>query len=190
MLDLCGVLETVVFLQALTLEAGALTVLQGIALGFLGTLAVFVLVVTLERRLPHKKMLIATGLLITWVLAVMVGTTVQTLQVVGWIPVSPITGLQLPYWTGLWLGLYPTWQGVVAQAGAITIILGSYVGAEALRRHRRLGSISHWKAAPRLARNSPEPPHPVPLLSEDESRSPEAPPAALSTGVPRRRSSI
>jgi high-affinity iron transporter len=129
--------ETVLFLQAMTLEAGALTVLQGVALGFAGVVGVFVLVVALERRLPHKKMLIATGLLITWVLVVMVGTTVQTMQKVGWVAVSPIEGLDLPYWAGLWLGLYPTWQGIGAQAAAALFVVGSYFGAEALRKRRR-----------------------------------------------------
>ncbi len=49
------------FLQAMTLEAGALTVLQGVALGLAGVVGVFVLVIALERKLPHKKMLVATG---------------------------------------------------------------------------------------------------------------------------------
>ena len=129
--------ETVLFLQAMTLEAGALTVLQGVALGFAGVLGVFVLVVALERRLPHKKMLIATGLLITWVLVVMVGTTVQTMQKVGWIAVSPIEGLELPYWAGLWFGVFPTWQGIGAQAVAAVFVLGSYFAAEAVRKRRR-----------------------------------------------------
>jgi high-affinity iron transporter len=129
--------ETVLFLQAMTLEAGALSVLEGIALGLAGVVAVFVLVIALERRLPHKKMLIATGVLITWVLVVMVGTTVQTMQKVGWIGVTPIQGLELPYWTGLWLGVFPTWQGVIAQCAAATFVLGSYFAAEALRKQRR-----------------------------------------------------
>ena len=125
------------FLQAMTLEAGAVTVLEGAALGLAGVVAVFVLVIALERKLPHKKMLMATGLLITWVLVVMAGTTVQTMQKVGWIAVTPIEGLELPYWTGLWLGTFPTWQGVLAQAAAVVFVLGSYVGAEALRKRRR-----------------------------------------------------
>jgi high-affinity iron transporter len=129
--------ETVIFLQALTLEAGALTVLQGVALGFAATLAVGAAVFVLERRLPHKKMLVSTGILITWVLVVLVGQTVQTMQKVGWAPVSPIEGLQLPYWSGIWLGLYPTWQGLCAQAAALVLVVGSYVGAEALRARRR-----------------------------------------------------
>jgi high-affinity iron transporter len=129
--------ETVLFLQAMTLEAGALTVLEGVALGLAAVVAVFVLVIALERRLPHKKMLIATGVLITWVLVVMVGTTVQTMQKVGWVAVTPIEGLELPYWTGLWLGVFPTWQGIGAQVAAATFVLGSYVAAEALRKRRR-----------------------------------------------------
>ena len=52
--------------------------------------------------------------MVTGVLVVMVGTTVQILQTVGWLPVSPIAGLRLPYWTGMWFGFYPTWEGVAA----------------------------------------------------------------------------
>jgi high-affinity iron transporter len=129
--------ETVLFLQALTLEAGAWTVLQGAAIGFAGVLGVFFLVVALERRLPHKKMLIATGILITWVLVVLVGQTVQTMQVVGWVSVTPVQGFQPPYWAGVWLGVYPTWEGLLAQAAAAVFVLGSYIGAEALRKRRR-----------------------------------------------------
>jgi high-affinity iron transporter len=147
--------ETVLFLQAMTLEAGALTVLQGVALGFAGVVGVFVLVVALERRLPHKKMLVATGLLITWVLVVMVGTTVQTMQKVGWVAVSPIEGLELPYWAGLWLGLYPTWQGIGAQAAAALFVVGSYFGAEALRKRRRAQIVAATASAPSSASAEP-----------------------------------
>ena len=47
--------ETVLFLQAMTLEAGALTVLQGVALGLAAVVAVFVLVIALERKLPAQE---------------------------------------------------------------------------------------------------------------------------------------
>ena len=134
--------ETVLFLQAMTLEAGALTVLQGVALGLAGVVGVFVLVIKLERKLPHKKLLIATGVLITGVLVVMVGTTVQTMQKVGWIGVTPIQGLELPYWAGLWLGLFPTWQGLIAQTAAIVFVVGSYLAAEGVQRRRRQARIA------------------------------------------------
>jgi high-affinity iron transporter len=143
--------ETVLFLQALTLEAGAWTVLQGVLLGFAGVVGVFALVVALERRLPHKKMLVATGLLITGVLAVLVGHTVQTMQVVGWMPITPVDGLTLPFWTGTWLGLFPTWEGLTLQGAAIVFVLGSYVVAEALRarkRRRLIASVATPSVSP------------------------------------------
>jgi high-affinity iron transporter len=129
--------ETVLFLQAIVLEAGAGLVLVGVAIGLAATLAVGFLTIRLQRKLPHKKMLVATGLLILWVLVVMVGTTVQTLQVVGWVPVTPVEGLQLPYWAGLWLGVFPTWEGLLAQGAAFVFVLGSYVLAEQIRKRKR-----------------------------------------------------
>ena len=141
--------ETVLFLQALTLEAGILAVLPGVMLGLAATLAVGGLTILLERKLPHRKMLIATGILMTWVLVILVGTTVQTFQVVGWLPVTPIEGLQLPYWAGAWLGIYPTWEGVIAQVGAAVFVIGSYVAAEQVRARRRRRILA---PAPRRAR--------------------------------------
>ena len=151
--------ETVLFLQALTLEAGILAVLPGVMLGLGATLAVGALTIVLERKLPHRKMLIATGILMTWVLVILVGTTIQTFQVVGWLPVTPIEGLQLPYWAGAWLGVYPTWQGVLAQAGAAVFVVGSYVAAEQIRARRRRRIVS--SAAPSVVRRPVSVPVPV-----------------------------
>ena len=47
--------ETVLFLQALTLEAGAWTVLQGVLLGFAAVVGVFFLVIALERRASAQE---------------------------------------------------------------------------------------------------------------------------------------
>ena len=55
-------------------------------------------------------MLIATGVLIGIVLAVMTGVTVQNLQGLGWIPTTPI-GIDLSLTWGRWLGLYANWEG-------------------------------------------------------------------------------
>ena len=137
--------ETVLFLQALTLEAGAMTVLEGVALGFAGVVGVFFLVIALERKLPHKRMLVATGVLITVVLVALVGQTVQTMQAVGWLPVSPAS-VELPYWSGVWLGVYPTWEGLGAQVGAALFVVGSYLAAEALRARKRRRIITRASA--------------------------------------------
>jgi high-affinity iron transporter len=129
--------EVVLFLQALVLEGGLAVVLSGVALGLAATAVVGVITFALQARLPYKKMLIATGVLIGGVLLVMVGHTVHVLQVVGWLPIHTILALPLPYWTGTWLGLYPTWEGILLQAAAAVFVIGSYYLAEYTHRRGR-----------------------------------------------------
>ena len=140
--------ETVLFLQALVLEAGTAVVLGGVAVGLLGTLLVGLIVFVLQAKLPHKKMLIATGVLIGVVLLQMVGNTVHVMQVVGWLPLHPIRSLELPYWVGMWFGLYATWEGIALQIAAGAFVIGSYVLAEYVQ-HRRV-KVAVQAAAPQL----------------------------------------
>ena len=128
--------ETVLFLQALELSSGLVVVLEGVLLGGLAVMAVAVATFVLERRLPYKKMLIVTGVLLTAVLVIMVGKTVRTMQGVGWIPITPID-VDVPYWLGIWLGVFPTVETAVAQAGAAVFVVGSYLLAERLKRPAR-----------------------------------------------------
>ena len=159
--------ETVLFLQALVLEAGVANVVEGVALGAVGVAAVGVLTIALQRKLPHKRMLELTGILILGVLVIMVGKTVQVCQVVGWLPVHPIGDLRLPYWAGLWFGVFPTWEGVAAQVGAAAFVVGSYGGAEWLRARRRRARLT----APAPAGPVPAPRQPSPSGSLVRSRS-------------------
>ncbi|MCB9136990.1 MAG: FTR1 family protein [Caldilineaceae bacterium] len=129
--------ETALFLQALLLNAGASIVLQGVLLGAIGVLAAGVVTVALQRRLPYMKMFIVTAVLIGLVLVTMVGNTVHVMQKVGWMPLHPIQWLDLPYWMGLWFGVFPTWEGIGFQFLAAAFVLGSYFGAEALRKRER-----------------------------------------------------
>lgn len=129
--------ETVLFLQSLVLDAGMRIVLEGVGLGLIGVAIVGFLVFNLQMRLPYKSMLIVTGVLIGVVLLTMVGNTVHVLQAVGWMPITPINGLYLPYWMGRWFGLFATWQGVIGQIAAATFVIGSYVLAERMQANER-----------------------------------------------------
>ncbi len=134
--------ETVLFLQALVLDAGFWPILQGTLVGLLCVFAAGWLTFKLQSRLPYKRMLVWTGVLIGVVLLVMVGNTVHVMQVVGWLPVHPIRWLALPYWTGLWFGTYATWEGILLQAAAAAFVIGSYIAAEAMsKRHTRRGGL-------------------------------------------------
>jgi high-affinity iron transporter len=130
--------ETVLFLQNMQVSAGSQATALGILIGLAGTLAVGFFTFKLERKLPYKKMLIATGVLIGLVLGVMVGTTVHSLQGLGWVPSTP-TGFALAPWWGQWLGVFATWEGIGAQLAALVVVYGSYALARQLqsRRYRR-----------------------------------------------------
>jgi high-affinity iron transporter len=138
--------EVVLFLQALVLEGGLAVVLSGVAVGLAATVLVGLITFGLQARLPYKKMLIATGIMIGGVLLVMVGNTVHILQVVGWLPIHPIVALPLPYWTGMWLGLYPTWEGILLQAAAAIFVIGSYYLAEWHKKQRHSPALSTHSA--------------------------------------------
>jgi high-affinity iron transporter len=86
-------------------------------------------------------MLIVTGVLLAFVLVVMVGATVRTLQGAGWFPIHSID-VDLPYWLGTWLGVFPTWETLGAQVVAFAFVIGSYFAAEYVRvkRPRRRSS--------------------------------------------------
>jgi high-affinity iron transporter len=107
-------------------------VLSGVALGLVMTAAVGALTFVLERRLPYKRMLVVTGVLIAVVLVVLVGNTARTLQGVGWMPITPLD-VELPLWMGTWLGVFPTVETLAAQAAALAFVIGSYFLAEYVR---------------------------------------------------------
>ncbi len=125
-------LETVLFLQALQTSAGLGAAALGAGIGLGATLIVGVITFKLQRKLPFKRMLILTGVLIALVLAVMVGTTVHNLQGIGWLPTST-TSFEVSINWSMWLGVYPTWEGVGAQLGALVFVLGSYFAAREIQ---------------------------------------------------------
>ena len=127
--------ETVLFLQSLELSAGATAVIEGAGLGLALTLGVAVLTFALQRKLPYKKMLIVTGVLLGVVLVVMVGQTARTMQGTGWLPITPLDW-EIPSSLGLWLGVFPSVETLVAQVAAIVFVIGSYALATELKVRR------------------------------------------------------
>jgi high-affinity iron transporter len=121
-------METVLFLQALQLSSGVGVVAAGVGLGLAGTAIVGFITFKAERKLPYKKMLIVTGVLIALVLFIMVGNTVRTLQGVGWFPIHPID-VDIPLWMGTWLGIHPAVETLLAQVLAVVFVIGSYWAA-------------------------------------------------------------
>ena len=139
--------EVVLFLQSLQLKAGTATVLEGVAIGLAGTIAVGFATFSLQHKLPYKKMLVVTGVLLGVVLVVMVGGSARTLQDVGWLSRTPV-GVQFPDWWARWFELVPTWETIGAQVLAAVLVLGSYFAAEwiKVRLPRRRGEAAAQRA--------------------------------------------
>jgi high-affinity iron transporter len=139
--------EVVLFLQSYNLRLGGGVVMKGALLGLLLTGMVAVLTFVIQQRLPYRKMLITTGILLGVVLLVMVGEQAQEMQLAHWIPTTPIVVLEpyVPGWMGLWFAVFPTVETLVAQLIAAVLVIGSYFAA------RRFGGGSTG-AAPIEAR--------------------------------------
>ena len=91
-----------------------------------------------------------TGVMLGVVLIVMVGESVQEMQLAGWLPVTTVP-LSIPGWVGLWFAVFPTVEGLVAQllaggAGDRVLlrrrVLEGEAAAGARRRSRR------WRSRP------------------------------------------
>ncbi len=143
--------EVVLFLQNLELRAGSATVLEGVGLGLVGTAAVGTVTFWLHHKLPYRKMLILTGVLVAFVLVVMIGGTALTFQDLGWLPRHP-TPFTLPGWMGAWFEMYSSWETLGAQLLAAVLVVGSYFAAEQMKvkRPRRRGEAvaAHADAPP------------------------------------------
>ncbi len=124
--------EVVLFLQNLELQQGSAAVAEGVGIGLLATAIVGVVVFKLQRKLPYKKMLIATAVLASFVLVVMVGGTARTFIDLGWLP-NARTPFAVPGWMGAWFEVYDQWWSLGAQTFAAILVAGSYFLAEELK---------------------------------------------------------
>ena len=117
--------EVVLFLQTYRLKLGGLPILYGVSAGLALTIVVGVLTFVAQRRLPYRRMLVCTGVLLGLVLLVMVGEQAQEMQLARWLPTTPVH-LAVPAWASLWFAIFPTVETLTAQTLAAALVLGSY----------------------------------------------------------------
>jgi high-affinity iron transporter len=153
--------ETTLFLQSLILESGMKWVLIGIACGAVMVAAAGVLIFVIGARLPYRKLLVFTGVLVVTILVTFLGSTVRLFQTVGWLPIHPIPGLHLPTWAGFWLGLYPSVEGLVIPLLGFAYVIGAwlFVKVQAARRGARAMAAARqaesFRAHPALVKRPP-----------------------------------
>ena len=136
--------EVVLFLQSYNLRLGGSVVFKGALLGLLLSGMVALLTFVLQQRLPYRKMLVTTGVLLGVVLLVMVGEQAQEMQLAHWISRTEIPWLvhSLPAWMGMWFAVFPTYETLIAQGLAAILVVGSYYAA------RHLGGVADHEPAP------------------------------------------
>jgi high-affinity iron transporter len=123
--------EVVLFLQSYNLQMGKGIVLGGTLIGLIFSAIVAVLTFIAHKRLPYRKMLVLTGVMLGVVLLVMVGEQAQEMQLAGWLPITKIDWLTnvAPAWMGVWFAVYPTVETITAQLLAAFLVVGSYYAA-------------------------------------------------------------
>lgn len=101
--------EVVLFLQSYRIRHGGRPVFFGVLIGMILSGMIAILTFVVHRRLPFRRMLVLTGIMLGGVLLVMAGEQAQEMQLVCWLPKTDLPSLAriVPPWMGLWLSVFP-----------------------------------------------------------------------------------
>ncbi|MGH7403380.1 MAG: FTR1 family iron permease, partial [Candidatus Rokuibacteriota bacterium] len=115
--------ETVLFYQALWLEAGAegrIAVGAGFAAAAVGLVGLGWLILKVGLWLPLGWFFGVGSILMALLAVVLAGKGIAALQEAGALPIEPLDLPSIPS-----LGVYPTWQGVLTQLALVLVILAA-----------------------------------------------------------------
>jgi len=113
------VFETILFFAALWAQGGHLALMAGAGLALLLLAVIARVLLTYSRRLPITQFFAYSALLIAVLAVVLAGKGVAGLQEAGLLDVHPLAvvpRIEL-------LGLFPTWEGVLAQLATIVLLV-------------------------------------------------------------------
>jgi len=119
--------EVSLFMQSLLMEGSMQSVALGVLLSALLIAALGTAIFVIGTKLPIRKMLIITGLFVVSILVTFLGSTVRIFQTVGWLSIHPISHFEIPTWMGQWLGLYPSWEGLIIPFLGLSYIAGAWL---------------------------------------------------------------
>ncbi len=132
--------ETTLFMQSLLLEGSIWPVVGGVLLGVAFIAAIGVGIFVFGAKLPYRKLLVVTGVLVVSIMVTFFGSTARLFQTVGWLPIHPVKGLTVPAWAGTWLGFYPSWEGILIPLLALVYVGGAWLWVK-LSSRRAVASI-------------------------------------------------
>lgn len=115
--------ETVLFYEALLIDAPSLPVLAGLATGaVLSGIAAYV-VLGLEATLPIALFFRITGVLLAILCLMMTGSGIRGLQTAALVPATPVDWFPDAPWLQLYFGLYPVAETLLAQGALAGLLL-------------------------------------------------------------------
>lgn len=104
------VFETILFYIAMWSDQASTAILAGLVAGILVLAAVAYWMLRMSRRLPIGRFFSISSILIAVMAVILIGKGVAALQEAGWISQTPLALPRIE-----WIGLYPTWQSLLAQ---------------------------------------------------------------------------
>lgn len=126
--------EIVLFYQALWVEAGVLgrsALFGGIASGFVLLVAIAILMLRFGARLPLGPFFSSTAILLLVLSIIMTGEGVHSLQEAGAVGSTIVHFPEIS-----WIGMFPTEQGLIAQAAVAALVLITLMLAQRRTRLR------------------------------------------------------
>lgn len=108
--------ETVLFFEALLVDAPALPIVAGLAVGGLLAAAVAYAVLGLGAKLPTGIFFRLTGAMLAVLSIVLIGSGIRGLQTAAILSATPVSWFPDRPWLQIYLGLYPVAEALLVQA--------------------------------------------------------------------------
>lgn len=114
--------ETILFYQALIIgnKQQLLAIFAGFAVATFALLLIYRAMQTASVKIPFRLFFTLTAIFLYYMAFYFIGGAILELQQAGWVDITPINGF--PQIT--WLGIFPTWQNVLAQLTFLIPTLG------------------------------------------------------------------
>ena len=127
------VFESILFYAALWSQGSGLAILAGAAAGAAALAVVAWALLSYSRRLPIARFFSLSSILIAILAVILAGKGIAALQEAGLLDILPLRGLPRVEM----LGIYPTWQGALAQVFVLIVMLAGFwcTGRPAVVRH-------------------------------------------------------
>ncbi|WP_414735986.1 FTR1 family iron permease [Ensifer adhaerens] len=142
--------ETVLFYEALLVDAPVLPVLAGLLVGGLLAGAAAYAMLALEVKLPVGAFFRLTGALLAILCVTLVGSGVRGLQTAALVSATPVAWFPDVPWLQLYFGLYPESEALLAQAIVASLLIWSVAWLLSVKTRRSLDG-SAWRWPPAIA---------------------------------------